>query len=330
MTKRSSSGSQSTILQVAALAGLSIATVSRVLNRGRYVSEDTRKRVLEAAKELHYQPNYMARQLHGIETFMVAVVLGMDMGTISPFAFRVYEALKIELQCQGYRVQRAKFNDDGSLKTTAKAYVIVGLHPDDPRYRTITATNAPYVVVGDVSEHSFWVASNDAQGGTLATQHVLERGCRSIYYVCLNSEHAVSRARYSGYRQALLDAGLIPSEAIEIAKHSDLPALDSYRRIRELLDSGLRPDAFIAFSDSVATGIAMALADSGRLVPQDVQVVGYDGIENGRFGSLTTIQQDISSIAVQTAELVMEAIKSSAPRGCYLDVLLRKGQTTLS
>ena len=319
---------QSTILQVAALAGLSIATVSRVLNGGKYVSASTREKVLQAAKELNYQPNYMARQLHGQNAFVVGVVLGMNLGTISPFALKVYEALKIQLEKRGYRVKRAMFSPEGKLLTVAKAYVGIGLHHEDPRYGTVQQQEEPYISVGDVREGCFWVASNDKQGGSLATQHLLDNGCRSIYFVCLHSDHAVSIMRYHGYRDVLLKAGLIPAEAIEISVDTGLPALDSYRRVRWLLESGIKPDAFVAFSDVVATGISMALADTGKRVPDDVQVVGYDGIDDDRFHSLTTICQDIESIAIQTAELAMEAIKFCPPRGCWQDVFLRCGQTT--
>ena len=325
---RTQSSGQSTILQVAAQAGLSIATVSRVLNGGKYVSDSTRAKVLKAAQELDYQPNYMARQLHGHDSFVVGAVLGLEFGTISPFALKVYEALKIVLERQGYRVSRVKFSPDGEILTAAKAYVGIGLHLDDPRYRQVLAQQAPYISVGDVLEDHFWVASNDERGGYLATDHLIKNGCRTIYYVCQNHDHAVSSVRYQGYRRALRENGLVPSEAIEISLDTGLPALDSYRRIRELLALGVKPDAFVAFSDVVATGIAMAVSDSGRRVPDDVQVVGYDGIDDERYQSLTTIRQDIDSIAVQTAELVMEAIKSGTPRGCWLDVFLRLGQTT--
>ncbi len=329
MAKHHSSG-QSTILQVAAQAGLSIATVSRVLNGGKYVSESTREKVLKAAAELNYQPNYMARQLHGQDAFVVGVILGLDLGTISPFALKVYEALKIQLERQGYRVKRVKFSPEGELQTAAKAFVGIGLHHEDPRYIKAHEHNTPYISIGDVRDGHFWITSNDEQGGYLATKHLLENDCRTIYYVCLHSEHAVSSMRYQGYRKAILEAGLIPSESIEISVNTGLPALDSYRRIRKLLESGLRPDAFVAFSDIVATGISMALADTGKRVPDDVQVVGYDGIDDDRYHSLTTIRQDIESIAVQAAELVMEAIKDGTPRGCFTDVLLRNGQTTCS
>ena len=323
------SAGQSTILQVAAHAGLSIATVSRVLNGGRYVAEATRERVLKAARELDYQPNYMARQLHGQDAFAVAVVLGMELGTISPFALTVYEAVKVALQRVGYRVKRARFSADGKLLTAAKAYVGIGLHHNDPRYeQVVNQSGCPYISIGDAREGHFWVASNDQHGGYLATQHLIDNGCRAIYYACLHNNHEVSRSRYQGYRKALLNARLIPAEAIEIVTDTGLPALDSYRRIRELLESGLRPDAFVAFSDIVATGISMALADTGKRVPEDVQVVGYDGIDDDRYHSLTTVKQDVENLAIQATELIIAAIRHEQPRGCFLDVLLRGGQTT--
>ena len=271
----------------------------------------------------------MARQLHGQDAFVVAMVLGMELGTISPFALTVYEAVKIALQRVGYRVKRARFSADGKLQTSAKAYVGIGLHHGDPRYeQVISQSDCPYISIGDIREGHFWIASNDHHGGYMATKHLIDNGCRTIYYTCPHSDHEVSRLRYQGYREALLDAGLIPAEAIEIATDTGLPALDSYRRIRELLESGLRPDAFVAFSDIFATGISMALADTGRRVPEDVQVVGYDGIDDAHYHSLTTVRQDVESLAIQATELIMAAIRHEPPRGCFLEVLLRSGQTT--
>lgn len=325
---RKKSGSQATILQVAAQAELSIATVSRVLNGGKYVSENTRKKVLEAARELNYQPNYMARQLHGQDDFSIGVILGLDLGTISPFALKVYEVLKIHLQQKGYRAKRAKFTIDGQLETKAKAFIAIGIHESDPRLKSIYGENLPVIHVGEPKENAFWVASNDKQGGFIATRHLLDNDCRTIYFVCLNGDHQVSKLRRAGYRRAMLEAGLIPSEIIEIGNNTGLPALDSYRRIRTLMESGLRPDGFVAFSDIVATGICMALADLGKQVPEEVHVVGYDGIDNDRYHALTSVCQNIEGIASKAANLVIEAIRNQAPRGEFLNVILRQGHTT--
>lgn len=325
---RKKEDNQTTILQVAAQAGLSIATVSRVLNGGKYVSESTRKKVLDAAKALNYQPNYMARQLHGQEDFSVAVVLGMELGTISPFALKVYEALKVHLQENGYRAKRAKFDESGKLKTKSRAYIAIGLHDSDPRSEGLEETDAPIVHIGDRKHGRFWVASNDEQGGKLATEHLLENGCRTIYYVCLHADHQVSRLRHEGYRQAMLESGLIPSEVIEVTQDTGLPALDSYRRVRSLLESGLRPDGFVAFSDIVATGICMALADVSQKVPEDVQVVGYDGIDSDRYHSLSSVCQNIDGLARAATESIIAAIRKEEPKGELLDVILRRGHTT--
>lgn len=325
---RKKTENQATILQVAAQAELSIATVSRVLNGGKYVSEQARQKVLRAAEELNYQPNYMARQLHGQEDFSIGVLLGLDLGTISPFALKVYEALKISLQESGYRAKRVKFDAQGQLQTRARAYISIGVHDSDARIKELEHTGTPVIHVGEPKPDSYWVASNDEQGGYLATRHLLDNGCRTIYYVCLDASHKVSQLRREGYRQAMLEAGLIPSEVIEVSSNTGLPALDSYRRVRSLLESGLRPDGFVAFSDIVAAGICTALTDTDRTVPDDVQVVGYDGIDNDRYDSLTSVCQDIEGIANQTTRLAIEAIRQSPTRGEYLNVLLKQGNTT--
>ena len=270
----------------------------------------------------------MARQLHGQEDFSVGVVLGMELGTISPFALKVYEALKVHLQDSGYRAKRAKFDESGQLKTRARAYITIGLHDSDPRNDAVKETGGPVVHVGEPGDGEFWVASNDEQGGRLATEHLLKNGCRTIYYVCLHADHKVSRLRHEGYRQGILNAGLIPSEVIEVTEDTGLPALDSYRRVRALLESGLRPDGFVAFSDTVATGICMALADVSCKVPDDVQVVGYDGIDSDRYHSLSSVCQDIDGLAKAATESIISAIRNEEPKGTLLDVILRQGHTT--
>ena len=325
---RKKTDGQTTILQVAAQAGLSIATVSRVLNGGKYVSESTRIKVLEAAKELNYQPNYMARQLHGQEDFSIGVLLGLDLGTISPFALKVYEILKGYLQEKGYRTKRIQFDETGELKARSKAYISIGVHDSDPRLEKILATDSPCIHVGEPKDDAFWVASDDHQGGYLATRHLLENGCRTIYYVCLNPDHKVSQLRWQGYRRAMIEYGLIPSEVIGISSQTGLPALDSHRRVRAILESGLKPEGFVAFSDIIAMGIRTALADSGKQVPEDVQIVGYDGIDNDRYDSLTSICQDIKGIAEKVSELAIDAIRNGQPRGEHLSVFLRQGDTT--
>ncbi|MRI32339.1 hypothetical protein EOPP23_05000 [Endozoicomonas sp. OPT23] len=326
---RKKTDGQTTILQVAAQAGLSIATVSRVLNGGKYVSESTRKKVLEASKELNYQPNYMARQLHGQEDFSIGVLLGLDLGTISPFALKVYEVLKGHLQEKGYRAKRVQFDENGELQSKAKAYISIGVHDSDSRLIEVLETDAPCIHVGEPRDNEFWVASDDQQGGYLATRHLLDNGCRTIYYVCLNPDHKVSQLRWQGYRRAMIEYGLIPSEVIGISSQTGLPALDSHRRVRAILESGLRPDGFVAFSDIVAMGICTALADSGKQVPEDVQIVGYDGIDNDRYDSLTSVCQNIEGIAEKVCDLAIDAIRKESPRGEHLSVILKQGNTTL-
>lgn len=327
MVVRKESG-QATILQVAAQAGLSIATVSRVLNGGKYVSAKTRQKVLDAAQMLDYQPNYLARQLHGQQEFSVGVLLGMEIGSISPYALKVYEALKRYLEDCGYRARRVKFDAENHLLTQARAYISIGVHESDERLEVIRQTGSRIIYVGEPRDDAFWVSSDDEHGGWLATEHLLNNGCRTIYFISLNNSHKVSQLRANGYRKAMLAAGLVPCEVIEVADCSGLSALDSYRRIRHLLKSGLKPDGFVAFSDIVATGVCLAINDYGRKVPEDIQVVGYDGIDNELYHSLTSICQDTEAIAEAACTLAVDAIRNLPPRGVHLDVRIRQGKTS--
>ncbi|WP_419833425.1 LacI family DNA-binding transcriptional regulator [Endozoicomonas atrinae] len=324
----SSQNPQVTIHHVAACAGLSIASVSRALNGEKYVSEKTRQKVMDAVRELNYQPNYVARQMHRQKQFSIGVVLGKDAGTYAPFAMKVYESLQAPFQQRGYRARQAQFLKNGKLKDTSAGYITIGLHESDPRYEVMHNSSSIVLDIGEARKSGLWVSSNDQQGGYLATQHLIESGCRDIHFICLHEKHRVSRFRYHGYLDAIRQHGLTVYEPIAVGDDAGTPALDTYRSLTRLFHAGLKADGFVCFADTLATGACSAASDFGLKIPDDLSVIGYDGIVGYGNIDLSSIRQDIDGLADSAAELLIDAMKSGEMKGRSLDVSLTAGKTT--
>ncbi len=319
---------QVTIHHVAAYAGLSIASVSRALNGEKHVSKKTRQKVMAAVQALNYQPNYVARQMHRQQQFTIGVVLGKDAGTYTPYAMKMYEALKNTLQKRGYRICRARFDQDGQLVTSAAGYINIGVHESDRRYKVVHHSPAIVLDIGESRDSGLWVSSNDHQGGELATRHLLEAGCRNIHFVCLHEGHRVSRFRYHGYRDAIRKAGLTENSPISVGIETGTPALDTYRELTSRFNRGLKTDGLVCFADTLATGACLAVIDQGLSIPEDLCVIGYDGIVGYGNIQLTSIRQDIEALADNAAKLIIEAIHGDEVQGRLLDVSVIQGNTT--
>ncbi len=318
---------ETTIYQVAYEAGLSIATVSRVLNGKKNVSATTRDKVLSACKTLNYRPSINARQLHGESHFNIGVILGTDSGTYTPFAMKIYEALKYALQERGYRTKRTTIEHDATELPECKGYITVGLHESDYRIRRIQSADAPLVTIGDPRDNSFWVASNDHQGGYQAAEYLISQGCRNIHYVCQHINHDLSRLRLNGMQYAIASQGLPAPEIHELDNKTGIPVLDSYRLGMKILTNNPTVDGIVSFSDEVATGLHCAATDLSIAVPEQLKITGYDGVVERGHVSLTTIVQDCSLLAEKASDLILKAISRDVVTGQLVDISLQKGQT---
>ncbi|WP_263082020.1 LacI family transcriptional regulator [Endozoicomonas sp. Mp262] len=317
----------STIYQVAHEAGLSIATVSRVLNGKKNVSETARQKVLTACKKLHYRPSINARQLHGESLFDIGVILGTDSETYTPFAMKVYEALKFALHNQGYRAKRITIASEKSQLPPCKGYIAVGLQKSDNRIKRLESNNLPLVTIGDPRNNGFWVASNDHQGGYRAAEYLIQQGCKHIHYVCQHLDHDLSRLRLNGMQYAIATRGLPAPGIHALDNKTGIPVLDAYRLGLRLFDGTMAIDGIVSFSDEVATGLHCAATDLSINVPGQLKITGYDGVVERQHLALTTIAQNLPQLADKAASLIIKAINKEAVTGQLVDISLRKGQT---
>lgn len=301
---------------VAEKAGVSPSTVSRTLSGKVIVSPETKKRVLQAVKELNYQPNVLAQSLKEGRSKTIGLFFPNLHNLVFPAAIRgITEVAKRH----GYIL--VLFNTDEDLAT--EVFYIENLRRrlvDGFIFSTATPASAhilelkkqgyPVVLmVRSLSNEIDTIVVDNYLGGYRATQFLLERGYRQIAIINGTLELELYRERFRGYREALAGAGLPFDE--KLAVHNTGGWEDGYRAILEILDRGQVPEAVFATSDPKALGVIKALKERGLKVPEDVAVIGYDNLDVSELmdPALTTMAQPFYEVGTKAAERLMKLIE---------------------
>ena len=305
---------QPSITDVAARAGVSPTTVSRVLNNRGYLSQETKKKVADAMAELNYLPNEVARALLGQRTRIVGIILP----TVAlPFFGELAVHLEHAFTERGYRtlicnsLGRADIERDYLIQLEGNRVdgLITGAHNFSiPEYST---TRLPVVTIDrELSEHIPNVRADNLTGGTMATQLLLDRGCRRP--LLLTSRTGPHNLREAGYRQALTNAGIEPLTTTVLF---GTPEPERTQQIHCALDElrGTIDGVFATDDLAACTAIEWARL-RGVNIPNDFKVVGFDGTTaiHSALPWLTTIRQPLEQIARAAAELLVERIESEA------------------
>jgi len=313
-----------TLNDVAARAGVSKATASRVLNGNVSVAPETRDRVLTAMAELDYTPSTSARRLSFGRTLTISVVTtfltrpqaaerlrGVDaVLSDSEFDLVIYNVESIEKRDQYLRALAVAQRTDGLL--------VISLPLRDVDSERLASAAIPVVVIdahAPAVEGLPHVVGDDIGGGEAAARHLLELGHRRIAFVGDEFDNPFgftsSRHRYIGYERALAAAGLaVEPQLVALGAHSRYEARELAGR---LLSLDRRPTAVFAASDTQALGVISAAHGAGLRVPDDLSVVGYDDIEMAEYLGLTTIRQQLFESGRLGAELLIREIGSRSP-----------------
>jgi DNA-binding LacI/PurR family transcriptional regulator len=323
-----------TLTDVAREAGVAPMTASRVFGTHGPVATATRERVLAAARRLGYRPNHLARSLARARTH----TLGFVLATLqNPFFAELTDALYRAAGERGYELLIAL--DDTSVEKEAQhlerfmerrvdGILVWGgmarsAYPDG---RGLDAQRTPYVVIGKGVEDDVtsFIDVDRPAGMERAVEHLVRLGRTRIGYLSYDAVATTplgGASKYAGFLAAMQRRGLVPA----ICLHTPL----STRRVAETrtvgYEGGLRlagmaelPEAIVCGGDLLAIGVLMALADRGIRVPEDVAVVGYDGLAEGAFvrPRLTTIEHPMRELAEQGIAAVMELMKApdASPR----------------
>lgn len=310
---------------VAARAGVSVKTVSNVIN-GAHVGAATRERVERAVAELGYRPNISARNLRRGRTGILALAVSeVDVPYFAELARLIVDTAEehgytILIDQTGGDPKREQYVIDGMGAKLVDGVVFSPVamdHLDIAR----RADTTPLVLLGErvsagPADH---VAIDNVAAARTATAHLVGLGRRRIAAIGAQPSHAhgTSRMRESGYRLALEDAGIPMAESL-IVSAREYHRRDGAEAAAYLTELEEPPDAVFCFNDTLALGALRTLYDRGYRVPEDVAVVGFDDIDDGRYNvpSLTTISPDKAGIARSALRLLLDRIEAvdSPPR----------------
>lgn len=292
--------------EIAKLAGVSRATVSRALKNSPLINEKTRKKVQQIAREHNYSVDAAARNFRLQRTQTLAVVLLVD----KEWGHEVSDAFLLVLL--GAIAEEASKHDYDLLLSTnpndiddlndyyinskrADGLVVIGQGRNDARLDALTEARAPFVVWGaEVKSHDYpTVGSDNRLGGFEATNLLIKQGARKIAFLG-DVRHPEVRHRCEGYQKALTDAGFEVDHNMIVA--SDFSRSDGYKQTDEVLLAGDNDfDAIFAASDAIALGAMKKLMETGKKLPEEVAIVGFDDSPLAGFSTpgLTTVHQDV-------------------------------------
>lgn len=309
------------IVDVARSAGVSVATVSRVLNGVETVSSELRTRVMTASETLGYRPNPHARALHSGRSHAIGVAATY----VGGFFAQLFDGLEAGLTDQGYRLLVAGGNgtrDDENdtlidlLDRHVDALVVFLEAIGDADLAQIHARGIPTVVLGRVVPglEERCLAWDQRAGGALATRYLLAMGHRRIGHVAGPSYNLHARERREGYQLAMAEAG-IEVEPNWVAE-GDFQEEGGRQAMRTLLEKGDVTAVFVA-NDQMALGALSALWERGLRCPDDLSVVGFDDQLPSRYTTppLTTVRQPLEELGRIVADRLLRDLRSEQGAG---------------
>ncbi|UYG17877.1 LacI family transcriptional regulator [Brachybacterium huguangmaarense] len=309
-----------TLADVAKAAGVSTMTVSNVLaGRSSKVSATTAARVLEAVAATGYVPSGAARSLSGRRSRIVALVInGHGEVMTSTHDARYVGELALALQNRGYFSMLVTATDLGETVASLKSWNVDGailintmaMEIDELR----EAHDVPMLFSDNYSEDPtiLTVRADDAAGGRLAAEHLLERGHREATFIGpVHYSVSVDDERWRGFRGPFERAGLRAPDAIQVATTN---VVSGIALAEQLVREDRVPAAALCSADDLAAGFLIGLTRAGIRVPEDVSLIGYDGFDISRVTApgLTTIAQDIGAKAARSVDSLLAAITGAA------------------
>jgi LacI family transcriptional regulator len=311
-----------TIKDVAQHAGVSITTVSHVLNETRHVSADLIARVKQAVDTLGYQPNAVARSLRRKETRILGMVVPDNS---NPYFGEVARSIEDACFALGYNIILCNSDEDPEkerayvdvlIENQVDGIVFVLSGSQDEHLRPIRERKIPLVAMDRELPHFVWdsVLIDNRDGARQVTSHLIKQ--RHTRIACISGPAGLTPSieRVGGYRDALHAAGLDPNGAL--LKVADFRPEGGYAAMQELLELPTPPTAVFACNDFMAMGAMRAITERGQRIPQDVSVVGFDDIAlaSYTYPSLTTVAQQYEAKGKLVVELLTKRINGDVSK----------------
>lgn len=326
-----------TLKDVAKASGLTVGTVSRVLNNRGYISDKTREKVYQVMKDLNYQPNEMARSLSKQKNNTIGIIVPQ---VEHPYFAKVLSLLEREASKHGYRttlfVSRNKENGEDECIEMCKSARVSGVVLCSGYVGTekFAGLDFPLVTLErSVDLAASGVECDNYQGGVLATQHLIDKGCRKLMYIGgLSAGVDVAMPgdqREVGFRETCEKNHV--EYLVMVTDKEQFDTLEYYEFVREKLEQNPDVDGVFASSDIIGAYVLQACRDLNRKVPEEVKIVGFDDVNISQFTtpSLTTIHQPVEQMAEQAVADIaqIDAGKIVPSRTVFPVTLVERGTT---
>ena len=322
--------------------GVSVITVSKALRNHTDISAATRARVLKKAKELNYRPNLAARALVTGRSNMMGLVVP---DIVRPFFAFLARGLAAALRNSGYTLVISSSEDDAEIEKqvidqlvsrSVDVLLVASIQWSVETFRRVEEAGIPYILIDRsfMGLASNFVGVNDEQVGAIATEHLIDIGCKTIAHI---SRTRISSAigRLEGYKKTMARHGFnLGAEYIFHTDRADQPAeVMGYQAAHALLALNPRPDGIFCYNDPAAIGAMKAIFDAGLRVPEDVALVGCGNIHYDDYlrVPLTSVDQQSAMIGQRAARLAVSLVGSTSttkPRSIVLEPKLIMREST--
>lgn len=307
------------IKDVAAAAGVSVSTVSHVVNKTRFVSPEVTSDVEKAVAALGYQPSYLARALKTQRTRTIGMLVT---SSTNPFFAEVVSGVEEGCYRNGYSLVLGNAGElpgrqlsylETLLQKRIDALAIMTAHQDTEfRAELDKHPKLPRIVLdSDPVTNGCAISDDSVFGGRIATEYLIKQGHTKIGCLTGYSHHPRSMERLQGFKDAMRESGL-PINEHWIAT-GQLTAQSGYDAASRLLATEDLPTALFAFNDIMATGAYRAIQERGLKIPDDISIVGYDDIEIASYlvPALTTIRQKGFELGLKAAEMLISHLEKA-------------------
>lgn len=308
-----------TLKEIAEDLGVSVVTVSKVFRDHQDISKKTRDLVLKRARELGYRPNLTARSLVTGKSFLVGLLVP---DLLHPFFAEVAQALAATLRKHGLYLLICSSEGDAELERNQvehllsrrlDAIVVASVGADEQVLQDVVASKTPLILLDRRVNiaRSHFVGSNDVLIGSLATEHLIDVGCKRIAHL-RGPGNSVGEKRLEGYKRALSKAGLpFKPEFVTPVSNGDVDSkAQGAEYMRALLSSRTRPDGLFCHSDPMAIGAMKVALEAGVRIPRDLAIVGCGNLhyDDSLLVPLSSVDQKSARVGERAAQLILEQV----------------------
>ena len=327
-----------TIHDVARVAGVGIGTVSRVINNRPSVKPGTREKVLDAIRQLQYKPDPIARSMISKRTDSIGIVVPFF---TRPFFMEVLRGVEVALAQSDKdlilynvetHVQRDRYFSEVPMHRKVDGLVILSLTPEDTVAQWMRDVEMPVVLLDAYSPYLTCIVIDNVDGAYQAVKYLLEKGHRRIGFIngTIEGDFKFNQAndRLIGLHRAFGEVGLLFEP--ELVMTAEWDRLSGRQAALQLLTRDERPTAIFAASDIQAVGVLEAARSLGLMVPDDLSIIGYDGIELSELLELSTVKQPMQQMGMLGVNKLMELFENprQPPALIRLNATLVERRTT--